>query len=149
MLAPAKTAMKRERTGRGQMPTSSKTAMTRRSLLKATLLSGSGLAIDFAGFPWAALPQPGPKNPLAGAERPVSLAIESLKKTAKPMGAHLMECAGNVRQARFGLLSVGNWAGIPVPEILDRVKAKSAEARVLVSGFDRYDHESRTSVPGA
>ena len=82
-------------------------------------------------------------------ERPVSLAIESLKKTAKPMGAHLMECAGNVRQARFGLLSVGNWAGIPVSEILDRVKAKSAAARVLVSGFDRYAHESRTSVPGA
>lgn len=82
-------------------------------------------------------------------ERPVSLAIESLKKTAKPMGAHLMECAGNVRQARFGLLSVGNWAGIPVAEILDHVKAKSTEARVLVSGFDTYAHESRTSVPGA
>ena len=82
-------------------------------------------------------------------ERPVSLAIESLKKTSKPMGAHLMECAGNVRQARFGLLSVGNWAGIPVPEILDHGKAKSAATRVLIAGFDRYAHESRTSVPGA
>lgn len=82
-------------------------------------------------------------------ERPVSLAIESLKKAAKPMGAHLMECAGNVRQARFGLLSVGTWAGIAVSEILDRVKAKSDAAEVLVSGFDRYAHESRTSVPGA
>lgn len=78
-----------------------------------------------------------------------SLAIESLRKTAKPMGAHLMECAGNVRQARFGLLSVGNWAGIPVPEILERVKPKSSATRVLISGFDRYAHESQTSVPGA
>lgn len=60
-----------------------------------------------------------------------------------------MECAGNVRQARFGLLSVGNWAGIPVAEILDHAKAKSTAARVLVSGFDSYAHESRTSVPGA
>ena len=82
-------------------------------------------------------------------ERTVSLGIESLKKTAKPMGAHLMECAGNVRQARFGLLSAGTWAGIPGWEILDRAKAKSAATRVLVSGFDRYAHESRTSVPGA
>jgi DMSO/TMAO reductase YedYZ molybdopterin-dependent catalytic subunit len=65
------------------------------------------------------------------------------------MGAHLMECAGNVRQARFGLLSVGRWAGIPILEILAHVKARSAAARVLVSGFDRYAHESRTSIPGA
>ena len=82
-------------------------------------------------------------------ERPVTLPVESLKKTAKPMGAHLMECAGNVRQARFGLLSAGNWTGIPVSEILEHMKAKPAAARVLISGFDNYAHESRTSVPGA
>ena len=82
-------------------------------------------------------------------EHQMNLATERLKKTAKPMGAHLMECAGNVRLARFGLLSVGRWAGIPVPEILERAKTKPTAARVLVSGFDRYAHESRTSVPGA
>ena len=194
--------------------------VTRRSLLKATLLSGSGLALDLACFPWPSLTQPRQKDPLASGkqlgtvdfhneppiplevpqgseldgrlyadlsalegpdaltpadkfyirtrasellpdsatwqvklgglvERPASLAIESVKKTAKPMGAHLMECAGNVRQARFGLMSVGRWAGIPVAEILDHAKTKSAAARVLISGFDRYAHESRTSVPGA
>jgi len=82
-------------------------------------------------------------------ERPVRLAAENLRKTAKSMGAHLMECAGNVRQARFGLLSVGSWAGIPISDVLDRAKAKSSAARVLISGFDRYAHESRTSVAGA
>ena len=91
----------------------------------------------------------GQAKPGGAGQGSVSLAIESLKKTAKPMGAHLMECAGNVRLARFGLLSVGSWGGIPVSEILDRVKAKSPAARVVVSGFDRYAHESRTSVPGA
>lgn len=202
------------------MLTSPKTMLARRSLLKAALLSGSGLAVDFAGFAWPAVLQPWQKYPLAGGkqlgtvdffnepplppegpqgseldgrlytdlsllegpdtvtpsekfyirtrasellpdsatwqvnlgglvERPVSLAIENLKKTAKPMGAHLMECAGNVRQARFGLLSVGSWAGIPVSEILDHAKAKSVATRVLISGFDSYAHESRTSVPGA
>src|SRR5256884_9394905 len=65
---------------------------------------------------------------------------------SKPMGTHLMECAGNVRQAKFGLLSVGEWAGVPVSEILDKAKAKSGTARVLISGFDRYATESRTSI---
>src|SRR5215469_9592698 len=197
-----------------------RTMVSRRALLKATLLSGSGLALDFAGFAWRSQPQPRQKDPLAGGkpvgtvdfvnepavpfdmpqgseldgrlytdlsllegkdavtpaekfyvrsrasqslpdaatwqvklggllERAVSLAIGSLQRTAKPMGAHLMECAGNVRQARFGLLSVGTWVGIPVAEILDHGKAKSSAARVLISGFDIYAHESRTSVPGA
>jgi DMSO/TMAO reductase YedYZ molybdopterin-dependent catalytic subunit len=82
-------------------------------------------------------------------DRPVNLGIEILRKAARPMGMHLMECAGNVRQARFGLLSVGEWAGVAVSEILDQAKAKSRTARVLVSGFDRYSSESRTSIPGA
>jgi DMSO/TMAO reductase YedYZ molybdopterin-dependent catalytic subunit len=201
------------------MLTRNKTLLTRRSLLKATLLSGGGLALDLSGFTWPALSPAWQKDPFAGGkqlgtvdfvneppvplevlqgseldgrlytdlslfegpevtpaekfyirtrasellpdsaswqvklggmvERPASLAIESLKKTAKPMGAHLMECAGNVRLARFGLLSVGTWAGVPISQILDRVKAKSSAARVLISGFDSYAHESRTSVPGA
>ena len=82
-------------------------------------------------------------------ERPMNLEIEGLRKAAKPRGTHLMECAGNVGLARFGLLSVGEWAGVPVSEIVDQAKAKSATARVLVSGFDRYASVSRTSVPGA
>ena len=197
-----------------------KTMVSRRALLKASLFSGSALALDFAGFTWPASPQPRQKDPLAGGkqvgtvdfvneppvpfdmpqgseldgrlytnlsslenkdavtpaekfyvrtrasellpklaswqvklrglvERPVNLGIDNLKKTAKPMGAHLMECGGNVRQARFGLLSVGSWAGVSVSEILDRAKAKSSAARVLISGFDSYAHESRTSMPGA
>jgi DMSO/TMAO reductase YedYZ molybdopterin-dependent catalytic subunit len=82
-------------------------------------------------------------------DRPMNLGIESVRKAAKPMGTHLMECAGNVRLARFGLLSAGAWAGVPVSEILDQAKAKSATARVLISGFDRYSSGSKTSIPGA
>ena len=44
---------------------------------------------------------------------------------------------------------MGDWAGVPVSEILDQAKAKSTTARVLVSGFDHYSSESRTSIPGA
>src|SRR5712691_4497112 len=77
------------------------------------------------------------------------LPIADLKTAAKPMGLHLMECAGNVRQARFGMISVGNWAGVPLTEILDNAKVKPEAARVLISGFDRYVAVSASSIPGA
>lgn len=194
--------------------------LSRRALLKASLVSGSAFFVDFAGVAWPRAlrtqqkdpfpngklvgtldfidenPAPldivegseldgrlysdlstlGPENPITPTERfyirtcasqllpdsnrwqvklgglvdrPMNLGIESLRKAAKPMGTHVMECAGNVRLARFGLLSVGEWAGVPVSEILDKAKAKAATARVLVSGFDRYSTASRTSIPGA
>src|SRR5258708_37773886 len=75
--------------------------------------------------------------------------IGNLKRAAKPMGLHLMECAGNVRQARFGMISVGNWAGVRLSEILESTKVNPDAARVLISGFDRYVAASATSIPGA
>src|SRR5215472_7841453 len=82
-------------------------------------------------------------------DRPTNLPIETLRKAAKPMGVHLMECAGNVRLTRFALLSAGRWAGVPLSNILDDAKPKSSATRVLISGFDHYASESKTSVPGA
>ena len=197
-----------------------KSMLSRRSLLKASLFSGSAFFFDFAGAAWPSSPgtqqkdrpRDGkllgtvdfldegsarldilegaeldgrlysdlstlePENPITVTEkfyvrtrasellpdpatwqvtlgglveRPMNLGIASLQKAAKPRGTHLMECAGNVGLARFGLLSVGEWAGVPVSEILDQAKTKSRTARVLVSGFDRYSSQSRTSIPGA
>ena len=82
-------------------------------------------------------------------ERPVSLAIESLKKLAKPEGLHLMECAGNTRLARFGMISVANWLGVPISEILDSAKVKAQARRVRIAGYDHYAQASVSSVPGA
>jgi len=64
------------------------------------------------------------------------LKIQELQIAARPMGLHLMECAGNTRAARFGMISVGEWAGIPVAEILNIAKPTNAATQVLVSGFD-------------
>ena len=77
------------------------------------------------------------------------LSIADLRRAAKSMGLHLMECAGNVRQARFGMISVGNWAGVRLSEILDNAKVKPEATRVLISGFDQYVAASATSIPGA
>jgi DMSO/TMAO reductase YedYZ molybdopterin-dependent catalytic subunit len=82
-------------------------------------------------------------------ERPFDLNAAELKKAAKPMGAHLMECAGNTRGVHFGMMSVADWAGAPLSELLQSAKPKSEATRVLVSGFDTYATKSVSSIPGA
>jgi DMSO/TMAO reductase YedYZ molybdopterin-dependent catalytic subunit len=82
-------------------------------------------------------------------DTPRSRTIDELKRAAKPLGLHLMECAGNVPQTRFGLISVAGWSGVSLAEILDNTVAKVQASRVLVTGFDQYATKSRTSVPGA
>jgi DMSO/TMAO reductase YedYZ molybdopterin-dependent catalytic subunit len=82
-------------------------------------------------------------------QQPMNLTLENLKSMVKPAGLHLMECAGNARGTRFGMIGVADWAGAPVSEILDIVKIKPQATRVLISGFDRYPTSSTTSIPGA
>ena len=48
-------------------------------------------------------------------------ACQTYKRVSSPAGLHLLECSGNVREAHFGMLSVADWAGAPVSEILDSV----------------------------
>jgi DMSO/TMAO reductase YedYZ molybdopterin-dependent catalytic subunit len=83
------------------------------------------------------------------AEKPRTLTLENLTKAAKPMGQHLMECAGNVPLVRFGMISVAGWSGVPLAEVLDGTGAKPQAPRVLISGFDQYATKSATSIPGA
>lgn len=82
-------------------------------------------------------------------KQPSRLTIELLNRAAKPMGLHLMECAGNVPPAHFGMISVASWAGVPLAGILDSSGAKPQASRVLITGFDHYATKSTTSVPGA
>ena len=43
-------------------------------------------------------------------EAPVSLRLDEIMASAKPMRLHLMECSGNTRETRFALLSVADWS---------------------------------------
>ncbi len=47
-------------------------------------------------------------------DKPATLSIEDLKKNVRPTGRHLMECSGNARATRFGMLSVADWSGTSV-----------------------------------
>src|SRR5262249_37623240 len=45
-------------------------------------------------------------------ESAIQLDAAEIIERSKPMGVHLMECAGNNRATRFGLLSVAEWSGV-------------------------------------
>lgn len=82
-------------------------------------------------------------------ERPSDLSAAQIEQASRPMGLHLMECAGNARRVHFGMMSVADWRGAPLSEILEGAQAKPEGSRVLISGFDRYATPSVTSQPGA
>jgi len=81
-------------------------------------------------------------------QQPMVLSLDELKRSAKPMGLHLMECSGNARSTRFGLISVADWAGTPLSAMLEAM-VKPRTDRVIISGFDEYPDKSMTSIPGA
>lgn len=82
-------------------------------------------------------------------EEPLEIPIEELKRGAVAMGAHLLECAGNSRAARFGLMSAARWTGVKLERLLERVRLRPQATRVLVSGFDEHSTLDPGSVSGA
>ena len=82
-------------------------------------------------------------------DKPATLSVEDLKKNVRPNGRHLMECSGNARATRFGMLSVADWSGVPISQLLEAWEAKPRTTRVMVSGFDSYSGASLTSAAGA
>ena len=79
---------------------------------------------------------------------PRDVTVDSLADLVRPMGTHILECAGNTDPTNFGLLSAARWDGIPLTALLDRVTSRS-RGRVAVSGVDDLTQNARTSVPGA
>lgn len=82
-------------------------------------------------------------------EAPLDVAAEDLQREAVPVGAHLVECAGNSRAAHFGLISAAAWTGVPLARLLERARPAPQATQVLVSGFDEHSTADPGSVPGA
>ena len=79
-------------------------------------------------------------------QRVSHLTAKAVAEEAKNLGPQLLECAGNTRSAHFGMVGVAEWSGVLLADVLDRFQVKGS---VLISGFDRYEQQSLTSVPGA
>src|SRR3954464_3960071 len=80
--------------------------------------------------------------------KPSPLRLDDVIRRARPMGAHLLECSGNNNPANFGLMSVAEWDGVPLLDLLDTLPPSRQATAVMVSGDDP-DQPSRTSVAGA
>ena len=78
-----------------------------------------------------------------------SLTADELRKSARPMGAHLCECSGNNNPANFGLMSVAEWDGVPLTEVLSRLELAATATAVLVGGVDPDTPRSSSSTAGA
>jgi DMSO/TMAO reductase YedYZ molybdopterin-dependent catalytic subunit len=88
---------------------------------------------------------------IAGADPQVApdVTLNRLARLARPIGTHLLECAGNNNPRNFGLMSTAEWTGVPIFEALEPAAFRRRDRRILVSGFDRHSQPSRTSTPGA
>jgi DMSO/TMAO reductase YedYZ molybdopterin-dependent catalytic subunit len=80
---------------------------------------------------------------------PGSIGIGELRQQSTPMGAHLIECAGNTDPNNFGLMSVAEWSGIPLASVVQRLQPGTGDYGVLVSGLDDEAQSARSSVIGA
>lgn len=81
--------------------------------------------------------------------KPATLKLDDLAKLSKKMGPHLFECSGNGNPSNFGLMSVAEWEGIPLAEVVARLKPSADATGVLVSGFDHIGQVSQRSIVGA
>jgi DMSO/TMAO reductase YedYZ molybdopterin-dependent catalytic subunit len=64
------------------------------------------------------------------------------------MGAHLIECSGNADPDNFGLMSVADWAGVPLAPLVESLAPRPGTTAVLVGGVDD-SLPSRSSNAGA
>jgi DMSO/TMAO reductase YedYZ molybdopterin-dependent catalytic subunit len=80
---------------------------------------------------------------------PTALKLDALTARSRKMGPHLFECSGNANPSNFGLMSVAEWEGIPLTEVVARLKPSKAATGVLVSGFDHIGQNSQRSIVGA
>jgi DMSO/TMAO reductase YedYZ molybdopterin-dependent catalytic subunit len=118
-----------------------------------TLITSNELAYIRTEMPAAAV-EAAAKGPwvLEGSglvAQPAMLKLDDLTKQSKKMGPHLFECSGNANPANFGLMSVAEWEGIPLTDVVARLKPSKEATAVLVSGFDHIGQNSQRSIVGA
>jgi len=115
------------------------------------LITPNGLAYIRTEIPEAAANHQGPwtletSGMLAD---PGVLALDDLTRANRKMGPHLFECSGNANPSNFGLMSVAEWDGVPLADVVARLKPTKDATAVLVAGFDHIGQVSQRSIVGA
>jgi DMSO/TMAO reductase YedYZ molybdopterin-dependent catalytic subunit len=122
------------------------------SILEADhLITANELAYIRTEIPAAARNHQGPWTLDANGllAQPQLLKLDDLTALSKKMGPHLFECSGNGNPSNFGLMSVAEWEGIPLGEVVARLKPAKDATAVLISGYDHIGQVSQRSIVGA
>lgn len=82
-------------------------------------------------------------------DAPGHLPLDAITGESRAMGPLLFECSGNANPANFGLMSVAEWDGVPLVDVVSRLKPTREATAVLVSGFDHIGQVSQRSIVGA
>ena len=116
-----------------------------------TLITPNELAYIRTEIPAAAAAHIGPWTLDASGllASPTVLKLDDLSPRSRKMGPHLFECSGNANPSNFGLMSVAEWEGIPLVDVVSRLKPSKDATAVLVSGFDHIGQNSQRSIVGA
>ena len=116
-----------------------------------SLVTPNELAFIRTEMPAAAANHQGPWTLETGGlvAQPAVLRLDDLMSRSQKMGPHLFECSGNANPSNFGLMSVAEWEGIPLAEIVARLKPTKEATAVLVSGYDHIGQVSQRSIVGA
>ncbi|HXY32681.1 MAG TPA: molybdopterin-dependent oxidoreductase [Planctomycetaceae bacterium] len=69
-------------------------------------------------------------------KEPKDVPLKSLEDFVEPKGPVLLECSGNGAQLKFGLLSVAEWAGIPIQKIIQLAHPTDKAKAIYINGFD-------------
>jgi DMSO/TMAO reductase YedYZ molybdopterin-dependent catalytic subunit len=77
------------------------------------------------------------------------VTAEELRRMSRPMGAHVIECAGNNDPNNFGLLSLAEWEGVALADLMPSLRPDYDDYGILVTGLDDETQVARSSVPGA
>ncbi len=116
-----------------------------------TLITPNELAYIRTEIPAAAAAHQGPWTLETSGllAQPAVLRLDDLAPRSRKMGAHLFECSGNANPANFGLMSVAEWEGIPLADVVARLTPAKEATAVLVSGYDHIGQVSQRSIVGA
>jgi DMSO/TMAO reductase YedYZ molybdopterin-dependent catalytic subunit len=68
--------------------------------------------------------------------KPQELPLSKLDSAVERKGPVLLECSGNHRSLRFGLLSVADWEGVSIGKVLDMAEPTKKATSVYINGFD-------------
>jgi DMSO/TMAO reductase YedYZ molybdopterin-dependent catalytic subunit len=78
--------------------------------------------------------------------KPQDIPLSKLGES-KPQGPVLLECSGNHRSLKFGLLSVADWEGVPIRDVFELAQPTPKAKAVLINGFDDDSTLPDTGAP--